>query len=290
MPLKLTVLEPCVAPSGDQIANRQVDDHWLFGNVLGFSSAPLLAILNQQGNQIARKGFRTNTLLGMQRRNRKLSALSLKTNCSALPRATRHNRDVFEFPDGAMRVSSFGSSRLRKHLEISCRILVPNPLEAVACEETQQQNHVQLYLPGQRVRRDHPLGLQQNRKQAAAGTILMDSYCAQASAASLCATVIDQGPEATGLTPEALLNRAKLSVLAVPKSHELHEQEIDLSPASDQGIPERRSRPPGASTTTILPTVWDDTRGSACLPHRTKCLDSLGDRESARDRSGAATD
>ncbi len=70
--------------------------------------------------------------------------------------------------------------------------------------------------------------LQQNRKQAAAGTILMDSYCAQASAASLCATVIDQGPEATGLTPEALLNRAKLSVLAVPKSHELHEQEIDL--------------------------------------------------------------
>ncbi len=70
--------------------------------------------------------------------------------------------------------------------------------------------------------------LERNRKESKSGAILMDSYCAQVSAASLCVAVIDQGPEATGLTPQALLDRTKVGVLAVPKTRELHEHEIDL--------------------------------------------------------------
>jgi len=66
------------------------------------------------------------------------------------------------------------------------------------------------------------------RKQAKAGTILMNSYCAQISAANLCVAVIDQGPEATGLIPEILLGRAKLGVLSAPKTRKLNQVAIDL--------------------------------------------------------------
>ena len=70
--------------------------------------------------------------------------------------------------------------------------------------------------------------LEQNRKEAKSGFILMNSYCAQISTTYLCAAVIDQGPEATGLTPEILLVRAKLGVIFAPKTRKLSELAIDL--------------------------------------------------------------
>jgi len=70
--------------------------------------------------------------------------------------------------------------------------------------------------------------LERNQKEAKSGAILMNSYCAQVSTTYLCAAVIDQGPEATGLTPETLLNRTKLGVLAAPKARKLSQREIDL--------------------------------------------------------------
>ena len=70
--------------------------------------------------------------------------------------------------------------------------------------------------------------LEPTQKQAKAGTILMNSYCAQISTTNLCVAVIDHGPEATGLIPEILMGRAKLGVLSAPKTRKLNQVAIDL--------------------------------------------------------------
>ena len=70
--------------------------------------------------------------------------------------------------------------------------------------------------------------IEQNKKEAKSGSILMNSYCAQVSSTFLCVAVIDQGPEATGLSPQTLLTRAKLGVLAPPRTQKLNELDIDL--------------------------------------------------------------
>ena len=70
--------------------------------------------------------------------------------------------------------------------------------------------------------------LEQSKKEAKSGSILMNSYCAQLSDTYLCVAMIDQGPEATGLRPEVLLERTKLGVLAAPKTRKLNQLEIDL--------------------------------------------------------------
>ena len=70
--------------------------------------------------------------------------------------------------------------------------------------------------------------LEKNKKEAKSGTILMNSYCAQLSETYLCVAVSDQGPETTGLTPEALLQRTRLSVISAPKTHKLNEADLDL--------------------------------------------------------------
>jgi len=63
---------------------------------------------------------------------------------------------------------------------------------------------------------------------AALGTILFTSYCAHIADADLCAAVIDQGPEATGLTPEALLERMKMGLELVAHTKTLNERKINL--------------------------------------------------------------
>ena len=70
--------------------------------------------------------------------------------------------------------------------------------------------------------------LEQQKKPTKAGTILMNSYCAQLSETHLCVAVIDQGPEATGFTPDALFERTRLAVISAPKTHKLNESDIDL--------------------------------------------------------------
>lgn len=70
--------------------------------------------------------------------------------------------------------------------------------------------------------------LGQMRKEATMGSILLNSYCARISDTDLCVAVIDQGPEATGLSPETLLERTKLGILTAPKTSKLNEKEINL--------------------------------------------------------------
>lgn len=70
--------------------------------------------------------------------------------------------------------------------------------------------------------------LDQKKKEAKSGSILMSTHCAQIAAIDLCVAVIDQGPEATGLSTETLLGLVKLGVVAVPKTRRLNQQEIDL--------------------------------------------------------------
>lgn len=70
--------------------------------------------------------------------------------------------------------------------------------------------------------------IEQNRKEAQSGSILLNSYCVQVSSTYLCVAVIDQGTEATGLSPDSLLSRAKLGVLAAPRTQKLAELEIEL--------------------------------------------------------------
>jgi len=70
--------------------------------------------------------------------------------------------------------------------------------------------------------------LDQNKKAAKSGAILMNSYCAQLSETYLCVAVIDQGPEATGFTPEGMFERTRLAVISAPRTHKLNEADIDL--------------------------------------------------------------
>jgi hypothetical protein len=70
--------------------------------------------------------------------------------------------------------------------------------------------------------------LDQKKKEAKSGSILMNTYCSQIATVDLCVAVIDQGPEATGLRTETLLGLVKLSVVAAPKTRRLNQQEIDL--------------------------------------------------------------
>jgi hypothetical protein len=70
--------------------------------------------------------------------------------------------------------------------------------------------------------------VEQNKKNAAAGLILMNSYCSRVSETQLCVAVIKEGPTPTGLTPEAMLGRVKVGVLLAPKSREIHEAEVML--------------------------------------------------------------
>jgi hypothetical protein len=70
--------------------------------------------------------------------------------------------------------------------------------------------------------------LDEKKQGAALGNILFTSYCAQIANADLCAAVIDQGPEATGLTPEALLERMKIGLELVAHTITLNEKKVDL--------------------------------------------------------------
>jgi hypothetical protein len=70
--------------------------------------------------------------------------------------------------------------------------------------------------------------LDEKKQDAPMGTILFTSHCTQAANADLCAAVIDQGPEATGLTPEVLLGRLKMGLELVAKTKTLVDKEIDL--------------------------------------------------------------
>jgi len=70
--------------------------------------------------------------------------------------------------------------------------------------------------------------VEQNTKEASAGSILMNSYCSRVSGAQLCVAVINQGSTPTGLTPQAMLSRVKVGVLIAPKTREIHEEEINL--------------------------------------------------------------
>jgi hypothetical protein len=70
--------------------------------------------------------------------------------------------------------------------------------------------------------------LDQKKKEAKSGSILMNTYCSQISDIDLCVAVIDQGPEATGLTTEILMGRVKLGVVSGPKTRRLNQQEINL--------------------------------------------------------------
>jgi hypothetical protein len=70
--------------------------------------------------------------------------------------------------------------------------------------------------------------LEEKKQDAPLGTILFTSYCAQVADTYLCAAVIDQGPEATGLTPEVLLERMKMGLELIPKTNTLNEKKIDL--------------------------------------------------------------
>ena len=69
---------------------------------------------------------------------------------------------------------------------------------------------------------------EQNKKNASAGLILMNSYCSRVSETQLCVAVINEGPTPTGLTPEAMLSRVKVGVLIAPKAREIHEAEVML--------------------------------------------------------------
>ncbi len=71
--------------------------------------------------------------------------------------------------------------------------------------------------------------VERNLKEAATGSLQMNSYCVHISNADLCVAVIDQGPQPTGLKPEEMLGRTKLGVLAAPKTREIHEEQIDLN-------------------------------------------------------------
>jgi hypothetical protein len=66
------------------------------------------------------------------------------------------------------------------------------------------------------------------KQSAALGTILFTSYCAQLSDSSLCAAVIDQGPQSTGLEPEALMERLMMGIELVPQARTLNEKKIEL--------------------------------------------------------------
>lgn len=70
--------------------------------------------------------------------------------------------------------------------------------------------------------------VEQNKKEAKSGTIVMNSYCAQVSETYLCVAVIDQAPEATGLSPDVLFERTRLGVISAPRTHKLNEADIDL--------------------------------------------------------------
>lgn len=70
--------------------------------------------------------------------------------------------------------------------------------------------------------------LDEKKQEAPNGTIQFTSYCAQVANTSLCAAVIDQGPEATGLTTDVLLGRMKMSLEFAPKTTTLHEKDFEL--------------------------------------------------------------
>jgi len=70
--------------------------------------------------------------------------------------------------------------------------------------------------------------VEQNKKESKTGAILMNSYCAHLSETYLCVAVIDQGPEATGFTPDALFERTRLAVISAPRTHKLNEADIEL--------------------------------------------------------------
>lgn len=70
--------------------------------------------------------------------------------------------------------------------------------------------------------------LERKQQDAEKGSIKFSSYCAQISTAYLCAAVIDQGPQATGMDPAILMERAKIGILSAPKTHKLSEEQINL--------------------------------------------------------------
>lgn len=123
------------------------------------------------------------------------------------------------------------ATRLRLHLNSLRRYAVCAALLCFAAALSAQSEKWTAYKypeDGFRVSFPSEPKLDQNRKEAALGSILMNEYCAQSSTANLCASVIDHAPEATGLALNALTERIKLGILSAPKTRKINEQEIDL--------------------------------------------------------------
>lgn len=122
-------------------------------------------------------------------------------------------------------------NRLRPHQSLLNRFAVCAALLCLAGALNAQSENWKTYkYPADGFRASFPSEpkLEQSKKEAKLGSILMNSYCAQVLDTYLCVAMIDQGPEATGLSPEVLLERTKLGVLAAPKTRKLNQQEIDL--------------------------------------------------------------
>jgi len=116
-------------------------------------------------------------------------------------------------------------------LILSCRLVVFAALLCFASALSAQSEKWKTYkYPEDGLRVSFPVEpkVERSRKEAKSGAILMTSYCAQVGENFLCAAVIDQGAEATGLSPEALLGRTKLGVFSGPKTQKLGETDISL--------------------------------------------------------------
>lgn len=123
------------------------------------------------------------------------------------------------------------ATRLRLHLTSPCRLVVCAALICIAARVNAQNQKWKTYkypADGFRISFPSEPKLEQSKKEAKSGSILMNSYCAQDSATYLCAAIIDQGPQATGLSPEVLLERTKMALVSAPKTHKISEEQIDL--------------------------------------------------------------
>lgn len=117
------------------------------------------------------------------------------------------------------------------HRRLTCRVRLFSALLCLAAALNAQSGKWKAYkYPELGFRASFPTEpkVEQNKKEAKSGSILLSSYCAQVADTTLCVAVIDQGSEATGLSPEAILERTKMGVLAAPKTHKINQVDIDL--------------------------------------------------------------
>lgn len=114
---------------------------------------------------------------------------------------------------------------LARHLAVSAALFC---LAAALSAQTDQWKSYKYPADGFRASFPSEPKLEKTQKEAKLGSILMNSYCAQIEETSLCVAVIDQGPEATGLTADMLFERTKLAVVAAPKTRKINDSDITL--------------------------------------------------------------